>query len=165
MQIAYESDSLTHFGVLGMRWGHRKQRPVGNGRLVQKTSSNKSAKKAARNQAKRKKILTDSRKQTLKAVGKTALKVAGGVAATAALGAIGSMSWQYAINNTPLGTRLGSTSVSMVNSNLSRNSVRLKDMRGNEMAGPVNFNTLAGGKYRFLAETNAIRRKYPIHRR
>lgn len=98
MQLVYESDSLMHFGVPGMRWGHRKQRPVGNGRLVQRTSPNKSAKKAVRNQAKRKKILTDSQKQTLKAVGKTALKVACGVAATAALGTVGSMAFSHISN-------------------------------------------------------------------
>lgn len=158
MQIVYESNSLTHFGVPGMRWGHRKQRPVGNGRLVQRTSSNKSAKKAARNQAKKKKILSDSQKQTLKAVGKTALKVAGGVAATAALGAIGSMGWQYAVNNTPLGTHLGSTSITSANGYVSRTGVRLNDLRGNEMAGPVNFNTLSGGKYSTLAKTQHLRK-------
>lgn len=88
MYIMYESDALCHHGIKGMKWGRRKQR-VSTG--TRRSSS--SSKKAVKTQAKKNKILTDSRKQTLKAVGKTALKVAGSVAATAALGYVGSMAF------------------------------------------------------------------------
>lgn len=91
-KIMENEDYLCHHGVLGMKWGRRKQRPKSSGVKRAKKSSNKS-------NAKKQKILTDSRKQTIKKVAKTTAKVTGAVAATALLGSIGSMAYSELLNH------------------------------------------------------------------
>lgn len=85
-----DENSLTHYGVLGMKWGRRKSKASKGSNS--KSSSKKSSKKTS-NVKKTNKVLTDSRKQTLKSIAKTTAKVAGAVAATTLLGYAGSMAY------------------------------------------------------------------------
>lgn len=85
-----EGDSLTHFGVLGMKWGRRKSRPKSSG--VKK--ANKSNKKLSKKEQQAKKMASDIRKQKIKNVAKTTLKIGAAVAATTVLGSVGSMAYR-----------------------------------------------------------------------
>lgn len=145
MEVIYNSNSLCHHGIKGMKWGRRKQR-VSSGKV-------RTRKNIEKTQKAHKKILTDARKQKLKTVGKTALKVAGAVAATTILGYAGSMAYNYAINNTPLGNQVGYSSYIGNQLNApNRSGITIQNRRGESISGPVNLSTLNGGAYANAAQ-------------
>lgn len=78
------NDYIVHYGKLGMKRGVRKSK-------TSKGSSKKSSIKFKTNKVNEKinKVLTDSRKQKLKQLEKSAARVAGTVAAAATLGSLG----------------------------------------------------------------------------
>lgn len=91
-----EQDYLIHYGVLGMKWGVRKDRRRSN-RVrsgSQKRSpineTSKSLGKTSQSKNKTKKpLLTSEQKQKIKQVAKSSAVIAGKVAAVAVLGSVG----------------------------------------------------------------------------
>lgn len=85
MKVIYDPNSLCHYGVLGMKWGRRKS----------KTSNKKNSRSS---KSKKEKVLTDARKQKIKAVGKATARIAGAVAAASLLGYAGSIAFHEISN-------------------------------------------------------------------
>lgn len=84
-------NSLTHYGVLGMKWGKRKSK-ASNGSNVKKSKS--SSKKSSNLKKKIKRITSKVDKEKVKSIAKTSAVVAGSIAATATLGYFGGMAFR-----------------------------------------------------------------------
>lgn len=99
-----KKDELSHYGVIGMKWGRRKSRASSG-------SSKKSSikKKVSNAKSKAKKVISKVDKQKVKAIAKTSAKVAGGVAAVVLLGHVGSIAYSNILrqleNSSPVGPR------------------------------------------------------------
>lgn len=92
------NNELYHHGVLGMKWGIRKNRSKSSNSIKKIGKKNSvSSKKKTSLAKKKKKLLTDSQKQTLKQVGKTAAIVAGSVISATTLGYLGSVAYSTAM--------------------------------------------------------------------
>lgn len=114
-----DENSLSHYGVLGMKWGRRKSRPTKG------DNKNKSSlKKNSDVKNKIKKTISKIDKEKVKSIAKTAALTAGSIAATATLGYLGGVAFREISNAVANGTpMIGSrTTVERISEDRSINS-------------------------------------------
>lgn len=94
----YEN-SLTHYGVMGMKWGRRKSKASKGSNVKTSNKSKSTSKNGSGIKKKIQNITSKVDKEKVKKIAKTTAIVAGSVAAAATLGTLGSVAYSNIMNN------------------------------------------------------------------
>lgn len=93
-----DENSLTHYGVMGMKWGRRKSKSSKGSNVKNSNKSKSNSKKTSSIKKNIQNITSKIDKEKVKKIAKTSAKVAGAVATTALLGSIGTMAYSQMIS-------------------------------------------------------------------
>lgn len=93
-----DENSLTHYGVMGMKWGRRKSKTSKGSNVKNANKSKSNSKKTSSIKKNIQNITSKIDKEKVKKIAKTSAKVAGAVATTALLGSIGTMAYSQMIS-------------------------------------------------------------------